>query len=304
MHVAVTGAGGPIGQALIPELRARGHRVTRLVRRPPRAPSEAAWDPAGGRLDPAVLEGTDAVVHLAAEGIAIRPWTPARKRRFLESRTFGTRLVAETLARLRDDGRAAPGVLVSASGVNYYGERGDVPVTERTPAGSGFMAGVAQAWEAAAGPAREAGVRVVHPRIGIVQTRQGGPLPRVLPLHRLGLGGRFGSGRQYWAWVDLADVVGIICHALVAGDLEGPVNVTAPEPVTNGAYTATLARVLRRPAVLPVPRLGPALLLGRELAGDLLFTSIRAVPERALASGYTFRQPSLEACLRELLGRP
>jgi hypothetical protein len=303
MHVAITGSSGLIGRALIAELEAHDHRVLRIVRRPPGVASEVRWDPEAGMLDADALRGVDAVVHLAGEGIGARRWSERQKRRIRESRTLGTRLVAETLALLAGSG-GGPRVLVSASGVHYYGDRGDAVLTEESSPGDGFLAGVVQAWESSADPARDAGLRVVHPRMGIVQAEGGEALDRMLPLFRLGLGGRLGSGRQYWSWVSIADVVGIISHALVTDDLDGPVNVTAPEPVTNAEFTATLARVLRRPAVLAVPRFGPGLVLGRELAEELAFASIRALPDRALASGYRFRHTALEGCLRELLGRP
>lgn len=307
MDVAITGASGLIGQALSAELMAAGHAITRLVRRAPTSESEIAWDPDAGHLEPSSLQGVDAVVHLAGEGIADRRWTKAQKQRILESRTRGTHLVADAMARLAQEGGPGgpgPRVLVSASGIHYYGERGDTTVDEDSGPGDGFLAGVVRAWEGAADPAREAGLRVVHPRIGIVQSKEGGALGKIMPLFRFGLGGRLGSGRQYWSWVSMDDVVGLIRHALETDSLEGPVNLTAPHPVTNAEYTATLGSVLRRPAVLPVPRFGPALLLGRELADELLFTSIRVVPERALASGYTFRHPKLEACLLEQVRRP
>ncbi|HEV8652100.1 MAG TPA: TIGR01777 family oxidoreductase [Actinomycetes bacterium] len=303
MHVAVTGSTGMIGSALVRLLVAEGHAVTRLTRSEPRSPSgpvrEARWDPAGGTIDAGALVAADAVVHLAGKGIASGRWTEAAKREIRESRVRGTGLLARTMAGL-DDG---PRVLVSASGIHYYGDRDDEVLTERSRPGGGFLAEVCQAWEDAADPARAAGLRVVHVRTGITQTREGGSLPKQLPLFRLGLGGRFGSGRQWWSWVSLDDVLGIYRHALVTDGLEGTVNATAPNPVTNAEFTATLARVLGRPALAPVPRLGPRLVLG-EMAEELLFYSIRVQPEATLASGYTFRWPELEPALRHLLNRP
>jgi uncharacterized protein len=300
MHIAVTGSSGFLGEALVGSLRAGGHRVTRVVRRAPSGPDEIRWDVEAGVLDPADLRGTDAVVHLAGEGIAERRWTDEQKRRILESRTRGTQLVAEALAKL-DDG---PHTMVSVSGAHYYGDSGDTVLTEESGPGEGFLPDVCVAWEAAADPARAAGIRVVHPRIGIVQSPEGGALGKILPLFRLGLGGRLGSGRQFWPWISRDDVIGLIHHALVTPELEGPVNAVSPNPVTNAEYTKTLARVLNRPAILPVPPFGPALLLGRELASTLLFDSLRLVPERALQHGYEFRHTTLEACLRDVLGRP
>ena len=298
MHVAITGASGFIGSALTQHLRTHGHSVTRYVRRTAAADDEASWDPAAGTIDAAPLARADAVVHLAGEGIAERRWTPAQKQRILGSRVQGTRLVAETIARL-DEG---PGVLVSASGIDYYGDRGDEVLTEDSGPGTrGFLPEVVIAWEAAADPARAAGIRVVHLRTGMVLSPDGGALPRLLGLFKLGLGGRLGSGRQYMPWISLDDEVGLVMHALATAELAGPVNAVSPTPVTNAEFTRTLARVLRRPAILPVPKLGPSVLLGRELATELLYASKRALPERALDSGYAFRHEHLETCLRELL---
>lgn len=299
MHIAVTGSSGFLGEAIVRALRADGDTVTRLVRRAP-GPGELRWDVDTGELDAAGLRGVDAVVHLAGEGIAARRWSPEQKQRILESRTRGTGLVARTLASM-DDG---PRTLVSASAVGYYGDRGDAVLAEDAGPGDDFLAGVVTAWEAAADPAREAGVRVVHPRIGIVQHPDGGALGRMLPLFRLGVGGRIGSGRQWWPWVSRDDVVGLVRHALRSPDLEGPVNAVAPDPVTNAEYTRTLGRVLGRPTLLPIPLLGPSVLLGPELARSLLATSARVVPARAEAVGYAFRHPDLEGCLRDLLDRP
>jgi uncharacterized protein (TIGR01777 family) len=299
MHIAVTGSTGLLGSALVAHLTAAGHAITRVVRSDPAGPGEIRWDIPRGAIDVEGLRGVDAVVHLAGEGIAERRWTDEQKRRILESRTQGTSLVAETLAGM-DDG---PRTLLSASAIGYYGDRGDAVLTEDSGPGEGFLPEVCKAWEAAADPARDAGVRVVHPRIGIVQTPDGGALGKLLPLYKVGLGGRLGSGKQYWPWVGIEDILGLVEHALVTPDLEGPVNAVAPSPVTNAEYTKTLAAVLNRPAVLPVPRFGPAILLGRELAQSLLFDSARILPERAEQSGYTFRHTNLETCLRDLLDR-
>lgn len=303
MHVAITGSSGFLGTALTSFLTAGGHEVTRIVRRPPTGSGEIRWDPQAGELDPEALRGVDAIVHLAGEGIAERRWTDAQKRRILESRTTGTTLIARTMAALAGDGGQGPRTLVSVSAIGYYGDRGDEVLTTDAGPGSGFLPDVCVAWEAAADPARQAGIRVVHPRIGIVQSPDGGALGRSLPLFKLGLGGRFGSGRQYWSWITRDDVVGVIHHALVAPDLSGAINATAPNPVTNAEFTRILGRVLGRPAVLPIPKAGPAALLGFELAGDLLFSSARVLPENVLASGYNFQHPTLEAGLRATLGR-
>jgi uncharacterized protein (TIGR01777 family) len=296
MQVAVTGASGLIGTALVHALREGGHGVKRLVRRPPRAPDEAQWDVAAGRLDPAVLDGCDAVVHLAGEPIGARRWTAAQKARIRDSRVDGTRLLAETLAALPDGPRA----LVCASGVGYYGDRGDEVLTEDSDPGVGFLADLVQAWERAADAARGANVRVVHLRTGIVLTASGGALARLLPLFRLGLGGRFGSGRQYMSWISLDDEVGLYLHALTNDAMSGPVNATAPNPVTNAELTRILAAVLHRPALLPIPRFGPRLVLG-QLAEELLFFGQRVIPAKALDTRYDFRHATLEPALRDLL---
>ncbi len=299
MLVAVTGSTGLIGSALVSSLVGDGHDVLRLTRSPSPGPGAARWDPAGGTIDSEALSKADAVVHLAGRSIAALRWTPKVKREILSSRTQGTRLLAEAMAGLPD----GPRVLVTASGINFYGDRGDEVLTETSPGGSGFLADVCRQWEGAADPARAAGIRTVHVRTGFVQTPRAGVLPRLLPLFRVGLGGRFGSGRQWWSWVTLDDVVGIYRHAVTASAVGGALNATAPNPVTNAEFTATLARVVGRPALLPVPSFGPKLLLG-QMADELLFASARVHPAATQSSGYSFRHPTLEAALRHLLSRP
>jgi uncharacterized protein len=299
MLVAITGSTGMIGSALVSSLVADGHEVLRFTRSPSPRPGAAHWDPAGGTIDSEALSKADAVVHLAGRNIAALHWTPKIKREILDSRTHGTGLLAETMAGLPD----GPRVLVTASGINFYGDRGDEVLTETSPGGRGFLAEVCRQWEGAADPARAAGIRTVHVRTGFVQTPRGGVLPKLLPLFRVGLGGRFGSGRQWWSWVTLDDVVGTYRHALTASAASGPLNATAPNPVTNAQFTATLAKVLGRPALLPVPSFGPKLLLG-ELADELLFASIRVHPAATESSGYSFQHPILEPALRHLLTRP
>jgi uncharacterized protein (TIGR01777 family) len=300
MHVAVTGSSGLIGSALAAFLSTGGHRVTRLVRRAPDGPDQVRWDPDAGTVDAAGLRGVDAVVHLAGESIGGGRWTAEHKRRIRDSRVEGTRLLAEALAGL--DG--GPRTFVCGSAVGYYGaDRGDEVLTEESGGGRGFLADVVRAWEAAADPARAAGLRVVHVRTGIVQSPSGGTLKLQLPLFRAGIGGRLGSGRQWVSWVTLDDIVGVFHHALVSPDLEGVLNGTAPQPVTNAEYTRVLAGVLGRPAVVPVPRFGPAVLLGREGAQETAFASQRVLPARTQATGYVFRHPDLETGLRHVLGR-
>lgn len=295
MHVAITGATGLIGTVLSSTLRDLGHRVTGITRARP-GTDQLQWSPSDERIDAVRLRDVDGVVHLAGESIDSARWTAPVKRRIAESRVQGTRLIARTLADLE----GGPRTLVSVSGIDYYGDRGDELLTERSAAGDTFLAGVCSAWEAGAEPARQAGVRVVHPRIGITLTSRGGALPRLLPMFRFGAGGRFGSGQQFWSWITLEDVVGIIVHALTDVGISGPLNATAPEPVTNATFAALLGRVLGRPALLRIPRFGPRLVLG-EMADTLLFHSQRVVPEATIASGYAFRHPHLEAGLRSVL---
>jgi uncharacterized protein len=306
MLVAVTGASGLIGTALVERLHAGGHQVLRLTRSRPAAPDQVHWDPASGELDPDALAKADAVVHLAATNIGEHlRWNARIKRELLGSRVEGTSLVARTMAELatRSGGNEGPRLLVCASGVHYYGDRGDAVLTEADGAGPGFLAGVVRQWEAAADPARAAGLRVVHLRTGLVQDVGGAGLPKQVLMFRFGLGGRLGSGRQWLSWISLDDIAGAYLHALAHDELEGPVNAVAPDPVTNAEFTRILARVLGRPAFLHVPAIAPKLVLG-ELADELLFTSLRARPARLLETGYTFEFPDLETTLRHTLGRP
>jgi hypothetical protein len=306
MLVAVTGASGMIGTALVRRLHAEGHEVLRITRSAPSAPDQVRWDPAEGELDPDALAKADAVVHLAAAGIGDHlRWTGKVKRDLLQSRVQGTRLVAETMADLARGGQVSggPRVLVCASGVGFYGDRGDEVLTESSRGGQGFLADLVRRWEAAADPAREAGLRVVHLRTGPVQDAAGAGLPKQALMFRLGAGGRFGSGRQWLSWTSMDDITGAYLHALTHDELEGPVNNVAPNPVTNAEFTAILARVLHRPAVLHAPAFALRLVLG-ESADEFLLFSQRARPARLLETGYRFRFPELEAALRHTLGRP
>jgi uncharacterized protein (TIGR01777 family) len=297
-HIAVTGGSGLIGAALIHHLMPdQHHRITRLVRRPA-GPGELTWDPVGRKLDPTALEGLDAVIHLAGENVGAR-WTAARKRRIRESRVTGTKLISETIARLR----RPPGVLISASAVGIYGDRGDETLTEASTVGdpsSDFLVSVCQEWEAAADAARAAGVRVVHPRFGVVLSPAGGALGKMLLPFRLGLGTQMGRGTQWASWISIDDAVGAIHHALKTDGLRGPVNATAPNPVTNRDFTRTLGRVLRRPTPLRLPAAALRLALG-EMAEETLLASARVLPAGLLRSGYEFRHPDLETALRHVL---
>ena len=291
MRVAVTGSTGFLGSRLIASLEGERHDVVR-VRRP------ATWDPDAGTIDRDAFEGVDAVVHLAGEGIAEKRWSDEQKRRILESRTKGTTLLAETLAGL--DRR--PAVLLSASGVDVYGDTGEEVVTEEHPAGTGWISDVCRAWEGATRPASDAGIRTVLLRTAMVLGRDGGALPRMLLPFKLGLGGRIGSGRQWWSWISIDDWVGA-ARFLLAGDLSGPVNMAAPEPVRNADFTKALGSVLRRPTILPTPSFAPKLLLGSELAETLLHSSHRVVPAALEAAGYPFAHLDVTSALRGVLGR-
>jgi uncharacterized protein (TIGR01777 family) len=296
MNVLISGATGLIGSSLTQELEAGGHSITRLTRSP-RGENDIRWDLDAGTIEGS-LEGHDAVVHLAGESIADGRWTSSKKERIMQSRKKGTRLLAEAVAGLP----TPPRVMVSASAVGYYGDRGNELLREDSRPGSDFLAELCKAWEAAADPAREAGIRVVHTRFGIVLSPKGGALGTTLPIFKLGGGGRIGSGRQWWSWVALDDVVGTIHHALENDSVEGPVNVGSPNPLTNAEYTRVLGKVLNRPTVLPVPAPAIRLVLGG-IADALLLASQRMEPAKLKVTGYEFRYPELEDALRHLLGR-
>ncbi len=296
MQVVVSGSTGLIGSALVSTLSAGGHAVTRLVRSEPRAgQAEVHWAPAAGTIDHARLEGMDGVVHLAGENIAGR-WTPAKKAQIRASRVQGTRLLANALTRLEKP----PRVLISASAMGYYGDRGEEVLREDGPSGSGFLAEVCREWEAAAVLAEQKGIRVVCLRTGMVLSSAGGALARMLTPFKMGLGGKIGNGRQYMSWIALDDLVGIIVHALGTETLRGAANAASPNPVTNRDFTKTLGRVLRRPTLFPLPAFVARLAFG-EMAQELLLYSIRLEPARILATGYQFRFPELERALHYLL---
>lgn len=297
MRIAITGSTGLIGTALTRHLARSGHEVVPVVRDAPR-PGQIGWDPAGGRLDTADLVGLDAVVHLSGAGIGDRRWTDSYKRVLMDSRVDGTTLLSDRLAAI---GGEAP-ALISGSAIGFYGDRGDELVDESSGSGDGFLADICRRWEAVTAAASDAGVRVAHLRTGIVLTPAGGALKKMLPLFRLGVGGKFGSGRQWMSWISLTDEVRAIEH-LLTSSVAGPVNLTAPNPVRNAEFAATLARVLRRPAIVPVPKFGPRLLLGGELADALLFDGQRVEASVLAADGFSFEHVDLDTALRAELGR-
>ena len=297
MLVAITGSSGLIGSSLVGALRGAGHTAIRLVRHGNPGTDEIAWDPEAGTIDAAGLEGVDAVVNLAGAGIGDERWTDERKRLILESRTKSTDLIARTIAGLD----RKPSVLLSASGIDYYPDAGDEELTEDSRAGDSFLTDLCVQWEGATAPAQDAGIRTCLLRTGIVQSADGGALKQMLLPFKLGVGGRIGSGDQWWSWISIDDHVRAMLH-LIDADVEGPVNLTAPNPVTNQRYTKALGRELGRPTLLPIPKLGPRLLLGKELSDALLHTSHRVLPTVLESSGFVFRQPTIEICLAAVLG--
>ncbi len=295
-RILVSGVSGPIGAALLPSLNAQGCQITRLVRGQPSGEAQFSWDP-GRPLPPESLSGFEAVIHLAGENIVGR-WTKAKKARIRDSRVLGTRHLAEALARVPQP----PRVLISASAIGYYGDRGDELLCEDSPSGQGFLPEVCREWEAAAKPAADAGIRTVQMRIGLVLSPVGGALQKMLPVFRMGLGGRIGKGHQWWSWIDAQDIAGAVHHILKTEGLQGPVNLVAPRPVTNTEFTKKLASVLSRPAIFPMPAFAARLAFG-QMADELLLASQRVEPAKLVASGYPFRFPDLTASLEDLLMR-
>jgi len=300
-RIVVTGGSGLIGSALVDSLRERGDDVVAVTR----GSGPTTWNPASGDIDASLIEGVDAVVNLNGVGIGpasliqapTKRWTPDHKAAILESRVDSTRLLAETIAAADDK----PGVFVSSSAIGYYGDTGDAAVDESAPGGEGFLASVVAAWEEAAGPALDAGVRTAMPRTGIVLARDGGALAPLLPLFRAGLGGPIGNGRQWWSWITLRDQVRAIEH-IIDGNLDGPVNLTAPNPVTQSTFAKTVAAELKRPAVVPAPKFALDIVLGKGLAEAIGYGSARVVPARLESSGFTFTSPTLEQAIAEILG--
>ncbi len=298
MDVAISGASGLIGTALTASLRADGHRVLPLVRGGITSADAIGWDPEAGRIDAPALEGIDAIVHLAGEGIGEKRWTDEQKQRIRDSRVRGTAVLAGAIASRE----RKPRVFVSASAIGYYGNRGDEVLTEDSAPGDDFLAGICVAWEAETEPARAAGIRTVITRNGIVLDPHGGALAQMLLPFKLGIGGRQGSGKQWMSWITLADEIGAIRHAIDNDAVSGPVNCVAPNPATNAQFASTLGNVLHRPTVLPTPMLPLKLRYGGELVEALLLGSQRVSPAALEASGYEFATPTLAPALRSVLG--
>ena len=293
-RILVSGVSGPIGAALLPSLTARGYQITRLVRGPASGEGQISWDPLKP-LAPESVSGFETVIHLAGESIVGR-WTEGKKKRIRESRVEGTRNLSDALAKTRN----RPRVLITGSAIGYYGDRGDELLREDSPSGQGFLPEVCRQWEAATEPAARAWIRTVHMRTGLVLSREGGALQKMLLPFRLGLGGNMGNGRQWWSWVDVQDWVGALHHILKTELLQGPVNVVAPRPVTNAEFTKTLAGVLSRPAIFPMPTMAARLAFG-QMADELLLASQRVEPTKLVASGYAFQYSDLRKSLEAIL---
>ncbi len=295
MKVAITGASGLIGSALVPHLRSRGDEVLRLVRRPSTAPDEVTWDPAAGTVDLAGLEGIDAVVHLAGAGVGDHRWTDAYKRTILDSRVDSTHTIVTAMTQLA----SRPSTLVAGSAIGWYGDTGDRAVDESAPAGTGFLADVVRAWEAAADPARSAGIRVTHARTGLVVAKEGGAWAKLFPIFKLGLGGKLGSGRQYWSWISLRDEISALTYLLDNPSLDGPVNLTGPAPATNAEVTSAMGAVLGRPTLFAVPAVALKTVLG-EFSTEIL-SSARVIPEVLESAGFTWQDTTVESAIRAAL---
>ena len=296
MNILVTGSTGLVGSALIPKLLNDGHEIIRAVRRASDNAGELVWNPETGEIDEARLAGIDAAVNLAGESIAER-WTEEKKKRIRDSRVKGTQLLAKAMAGLDPK----PRVLISASAIGFYGNRGAEVLNEDSSSGSGFLAEVCREVEAATAVASDAGIRVVKLRIGIVLSPNGGALAKMLTPFKAGVGGKIGSGEQYMSWIAIDDIVGIIEHALTNDSISGPVNTVAPKPVTNLEFTKTLGDVISRPTIFPIPAFGLRLLFGREMADETLLSSARVEPRRLAESGYSFKYPTLEGALRSVM---
>ena len=294
MKVVVTGASGLVGSALVPALKSAGHEVVKLVRRAPRSADERQWDPMG-EPDPALVDGADVVVHLAAETIK-GWWTRSKKERIHQSRIRGTEMIAKSIAAAQQK----PRVFVSASGIGYYGHRKDEILTEESAMGRGFLAELARDWERATRPAEQAGVRTVLLRISVVLSGRGGALQAMLPSFRMGMGGPVANGKQYWPWITLEDMVRVILFTIENEFLRGPVNVCAPQHTTNREFTRALGKVLRRPAFFPLPSVVVTLVLG-EMGQEALLTSTRGEPQKLKAAGFSFKHAEIQEALASVL---
>ena len=298
-QVVVSGASGLLGTALTELLSANGHEVIRLVRGKPSVVGEVAWDPSAGKLDAAEVAGADAFIHLSGENVSEGRWSDERRKRIIDSRTQTTELIARTIAKMKKK----PSVFVSASAIGFYGSRGDDLLDETSPTGGDFLADVCRRWEAATAEASDAGVRTVKLRFGVVLSVRGGALAKLLPIFKMGLGGRVGDGRQYMSWVSMPDAIRASSFALSEDGLSGAVNVVAPNPVTNRELASTLGRVLGRPSFFPVPKVAIDLAFG-EMGRETVLASQRVTPRKLLDAGFKFEHATLESALRFELGRP
>jgi len=297
MKICMTGASGLVGSATTQLLKSQGHQVHALVRREAQQ-SEIHWDPDRDRIDLEGLAGAEAVIHLAGENVAKGRWTEEKKARIRHSRVHGTRFLTRSLLELEQP----PQVMICASAIGFYGNRGDEVLNEMSASGTGFLAEVCREWEQASEEAKEAGIRVVRLRIGVVLSRKGGALAKMLLPFQLGLGGRVGNGQQYWSWISLADLTSAIAHVLTNQEIHGAVNAVAPQPLRNCEFTKVLGSVLKRPTIFPMPAFAARLVLG-EMAEDLLLSSTQVIPTRLQESGFTFKHPDLESALRAELGK-
>jgi len=297
LNIVIAGASGLIGRAIIPFLTTGGHQVTRLVRKTAISANQLFWDPSAGKLERSVLNDTDVMICLSGESIAQGRWTKAKKRKIIESRTKTTALIAETIAKME----SPPKVLLNASAIGFYGNQGDLTLTEDGGCGADLISAVCRDWEKAAAPAQKRGIRVVFLRIGVVLTPCGAALEKMLLPFKMGLGGKFGSGNQYISFIGIDDVIGAIYHIINNDALEGPVNIVAPDPVTNLEFTKTFGKVLKRPTFFTVPEIAIKTVFG-QMGQEILLSGVRVEPQKLVASGYNFRNPDLEGVLRHLLG--
>lgn len=295
MRIAIAGSSGLIGTELVNSLRADGHEVLRLVRRKPKAPTEIFWDPAKQELDFSSLAGVDVIVNLAGAGVGDHRWSDSYKKTILDSRVSTTSLLAKAAAEIK------PKVFVSASAIGWYGDTADRIVDETAPCGEGFLADVVRQWEQAAEPARVAGVRVVHPRTGLVAAKAGGAWARLLPLFKLGVGGRLGNGKQYWSFISMRDEIAALKFLINESSISGPVNLTAPNPATNAEVTKAMSKALKRPRLFPVPATALKIVLG-EFSQEVL-GSARVVPNVLLKAGFKFQDPDIESAMQTLAAK-